>query len=319
VNRLLVALLVTALPTVAVAGKVVERVVAVINEDIILETEVEQATVPHLRGAPDMESNEGKKAWEAVKRKALDDLIESRLVMQQAAELKLSVQSEEVDRAIEEVKKQNKLDDATFVEALKQQGFTMEGYRKNLRRQILGLKVINTAVRSRVSVSDDEVKTYYNQNTRQLEGQTNAHLRQVLVSVPTDAPAAEADRRKKVALKVVELARAGKSFVELAKAYSDDEMTKADGGDLGWVGPGVLQDALEQEVAGMVKGDVRGPVRTARGWHVLQLVERQAAAVRPLEEVKDQIRKQLYDQQVEKATQAWIKELRKKAHVDIRL
>jgi parvulin-like peptidyl-prolyl isomerase len=113
--------------------------------------------------------------------------------------------------------------------------------------------------------------------------------------------------------------RGGRSFVELAKSVSDDELTKDEGGDLGWVGPGVLQEELDSVVAGMSPGDVRGPIRTSRGWHVIQLVERKSGGLRPFEEVKEQLRKQLYDEQVEKATQSWLKELRKRAHVDVRL
>ncbi len=303
----------------AFAAKVIEKVAAVVNDDIILETEVEQFAVPLLRGPLDIDAPESKKQWDELKRKALEQLIEARLVGQQAIELKLTVNPDEVDRAMEEVKHQNKLDDSTFVEALKQQGFTPESYRKNLKRQILELKVINTAVRSRVTVSDDEVKTFYQQNARQMNGQTNAHLRQILIALSPDASAEDVERRRKVAAKVVELARSGKSFEELAKAYSDDELTKQEGGDLGEVGPGVLQDALEQVVSGMDAGDVRGPIRTARGWHVLQLVGRKSAQLKPFEEVKDAIRKQLYDSQIEKATQSWIRELKKRAHVDVRL
>ena len=69
----------------------------------------------------------------------------------------------------------------------------------------------------------------------------------------------------------------------------------------------------------MEPSDVRGPIRTDRGWVVLQLVERKSGDLKPYEEIKEQLRKQLYDQQVEKAQQSWLRELRKKAHVDIRL
>lgn len=301
------------------AGKVIERVVAVVNDDIILETEVEQWAAPQLRPGVDPETAAGKKAWEELKRKALDQLIDSRLEAQQATELKLTVTNEEVERASESVREQNKLDEATFKEALKQQGFTMESYRKTLKRQLLELKVLNTAVRSRVNVSDDEVKTYYQQNAAQLAGSKEAHLRQILVAVPADATADDVARRQRVAQKLVDAARGGKSFVELAKSSSDDELTKDEGGDLGWVGPGVLQDGLDSVVAGMSPGDVRGPIRTSRGWHVIQLVERKSGGLRPLDEVREQLRKQLYDEQVEKATQSWLKELRKRAHVDVRL
>src|SRR5207253_1576671 len=148
------------------------------------------------------------------------------------------------------------LDDSTFAEALKSQGFTPEGYRKSLKRQMLELKVINTAVRSRVSVSEEEVKTFYQQNERQMSGDKTGHLRQILLALSPDASPAEVERKKHVAESIVAQARKGTSFVELAKKYSDDDLTKADGGDLGWIGKGVLQDALDEAVASMDAKDV---------------------------------------------------------------
>jgi peptidyl-prolyl cis-trans isomerase SurA len=298
---------------------VIERVVAVVNEEIILDTEVEQWAAPSLKPNIDYDAPEGQKLWEEAKRKALDGLIDARLEAQQAVELKLGVTNEEIDRALESVREQNHLDESTFREALKQQGFTMESYRKTLKRQLLELKVLNTAVRSRVNVTDDEVKAFYQQSERALGGDKQAHLRQIVIAVPPDASASEVDRKKRVAQKVLDAARGGTSFAELAKKFSDDALTKNDGGDLGWVSHGSLNDTLEDAVAGMDAGDLRGPVRTSRGWVVLQLVERKAGDLKPYDEVKEALRKQLYDQQVEKATQSWLRELRKKAHIDIRL
>ena len=299
------------------ASRVIDKVAAVVNDEIILETEVEQMAATQYRG-PDPETPDGKKQWDEIKHKALDAMIDSKLVQQQASELKLSVTPEEVDRAVEQVKTQNKLDDATFRSALEQQGFTMEGYRKTLKKQILELKVINTAVRSRVTVSDDEVKTYYHQNEKLMAGDRQSHLRQILIAVPEKASDADAATKQRVATKVVELARNGTSFTELAKQYSDDDGTKASGGDLGWVGKGVLVDALDDAMQAMEPNDVRGPIRTDRGWVILQMVERKSGDLKPYEEIKEQLRKQLYDQQVEKAQQSWLRELRKKAHVDVR-
>lgn len=306
-----------ALVSVAHAGHVIERVVAVVDDEIVLASDLEQAAAGMYRG-PDPATPDGQKQWDETKRKALDQLVDSKLIEEQARELKLSVTSEEVDRAIQQVKEQNHLDDATFRSALEQQGFSMESYRKVLRRQILELKVISQAVRSRVTVSDDEVKTYYKQNEKLLAGDRQSHLRQILVAIPDHASDADIATKKNVAAKVVELARGGTSFTELAKQYSDDDGTKASGGDLGWVGKGVLVDALDEAMASMEPGDVRGPIRTDRGWVVLQMVERKAGDMKPYDEIKEQLRKQLYDQQVEKAQQSWIRELRKKAHVDIR-
>src|SRR5579871_2778278 len=95
----------------ALAVKIVDRVIAVVNDEIVLASEVDQWVIPLLRGV-DPESPAGKKKLEELKRQALDKLIDSKLVAQQAVELKLSVTSEEVDRALDEVKRQNNLGDS---------------------------------------------------------------------------------------------------------------------------------------------------------------------------------------------------------------
>lgn len=178
---------------------------------------------------------------------------------------------------------------------------------------------MSQAVRSRVSVGDEEVRTYYKQNEKALSGEDRqVRLRQILIGMNDKMGDDEIEKKKRVAVKVVELAREGHSFAELAKQYTDDEGTKDVGGDLGFLSKGTLVDELDEAVQAMEPGDVRGPIRTARGWVILQLVERKAADIRPFAEVKEALRKQLYDQQVEKAQQSWLKELRKKAHVEVR-
>jgi peptidyl-prolyl cis-trans isomerase SurA len=308
---------VAAMMPVLMGARVIDRIVAVVNDEIVLDSELEQWTAPNLRNPVDLDTPEGAAMFETLKKKSLEKLIESRLVAQQASELKLSVTSDEVDRAVDEVKRQNKLDDASFAEALKGQGFTMEGYRKNLKKQILELKVLNTAVRSRVQVSEEEIRTAYQQNDRQNAGERLAHLREIVLKLGKDASPDEIERKRRLAAKLVGEARDGKPFGELAKAYSESD-SKSDGGDLGFVQTGNLVDALAEVVAQMDPGDIRGPLRTTAGFSVLELVEWKSGNLRPYEEVKEQLRRQLYDQQVEKATSAWVKELRKKAHVDIR-
>ncbi len=319
--RTLVALSIALLAGVLLAGsagaRTIDRVVAVVNDEIVLDSELEQFAAASARGPVELETPDGARAFEAMKKKALDRLIDSRLIAQQAAELKLTATSEEIDRAVDEVKKQHNLDDATFTEALKGQGFTMESYRKDLKKQILELKVINTAVRSRVSVSDEEVKTAYLQSDRQYATDRMAHLREIVLKVPKGASAEELERRQKLAGRIITEARGGRPFTELAKAYSEAD-SKGEGGDLGWVQAGSLVDELSEIVKQMDPGDVRGPIRTSQGFAILELVEWKSGNLRPFEEVKEQLKRQLYDQQVEKATTAWVKELRKKAHVDVR-
>ncbi len=299
-------------------AKVIDRVVAVVNEEIILDSELDQWTAAQMHAPVDLDTVEGARTFDTMKKKQVDRLIESRLIAQQATALNLKVSDDEVERAVEEVKRQNKLDDAAFTEALKGQGLSMEVYRKNLRKQVLELKVVNTAVRSRVTVSDEEVRTAYNQSDRQNAGERLAHLREIVFVVPKGASADEIDKKRKLATKILSEANgSGHDFGDLAKSYSEGE-SKSEGGDLGWVQAGSLVDELHEVVIAMDAGDLRGPIRTQQGFVLLQLVGWKAGNLRPFEEVKEQLRRQLYDQQVDKAMSSWVKELRRKAHVDIR-
>lgn len=299
-------------------AKVVDRVVAVVNDEVVLDSELDQWTAAQLRAPVDLDTLEGARTFEAMKKKQIDRLIESRLISQQATALNLKVTDDEVERAVEEVKRQNKLDDAQFTAALKDQGFSMEAYRKNLRKQVLELKVVNTAVRSRVSVSDEEVRTAYNQSDRQNAGERLAHLREIVFVLPKNASADEVEKKRRLATKVLsDVQGAGRDFGELAKVHSEGE-SRSEGGDLGWVQAGSLVDELHEVVVAMDPGDVRGPIRTAQGFVLLQLIAWKAGNLRPFDEVKEQLRRQLYDQQVDKAMASWLKELRRKAHVDVR-
>jgi parvulin-like peptidyl-prolyl isomerase len=312
------ALCLSLLSAPALAGTVVDRVVAVVNDEVILLSEVDQMAAPTYREAADLSTLEGRRKFDAHRRKVLDSLIEKQLIAQKAKEMKIQVTLDEVRRAVEEVKKNNGLDDAQFREALRQQGFSIDSYQKQLRQQLLELKVINQEVRSRVSVADEEVRAHYAQSVRQAAGdESQVHLRQIFLALPKGADQATVEARSKVALALVEQARAGADFAGLARKQGEDPLSRA-GGDLGWIARGDLPDQLREVVASMEVGDVRGPVRSDRGLHVIQLVEKKEGGAKSYEEMKEQLRQQLYQQQVEKGISNWTKELRRKAHVDVR-
>ena len=303
-------------------GQVFERIVAIVNEDIILLSEVEERVGPIVaemqRRGEITERNQGAQIM-LLRRRVLDLLIDERLMLQQAQQLKLGVTSEEIDRALEEIRKQNNVEMDELVKALAQQGMTLAQYRQDLRKQILRLKVVNAAVRSRVSVSDEEVRAYYDQMVRGAGGQRSVHASHIFIAIPDGATPAEVERRRRLAGEIVRRARAGEDFAKLAKEYSEDSATKDEGGDLGYLTRGSLPKALEEVVFHMEAGEVRGPIRASRGFHVIKVLGRRDEGVKPFAEVKEQLRQQLYAQEMEKATKTWLQELRKKSHIEIRL
>jgi len=299
------------------SARMVEKIAAVVGENVVLASEVEEKAGPLMADISRVTDPEKRAARAAaLRREVLERLIDDELVLQQAVELKLSVTSEQIDSSIEEIKKQNSIDDDQLREALKQQGMTMAGYRADLKRQLLRYRVINIAVGSRVNVSDEEVKAYYE---RHMKGGANVQVRasHIFIAIPDGADLATAGEKEAQAKKVLERAKT-EDFAKLAREVSDDAATRADGGDLGYFGKDMLPKPIEELVFAMKPGEVRGPVRADRGFHIIKLIDRKMKDPKPLDEVKDDIRMQLRQKDMERQTKIYLAELRKKTLVDIR-
>jgi peptidyl-prolyl cis-trans isomerase SurA len=299
-------------------ARLVEKVAAVVGDNIILASEVEEKAAPMLADASRI-GDPAKRAARAtaLRREVLDRLIDDELILQQATDLKLSVTNEQVDQSIEEIKKQNSLDDDQLKEALRGQGMSMAGYRADLKRQLLRYRVLNIAVGSRVSISDEEVKGYYERHMKD-GGNVQVRASHIFIAIPDGSDAATVAEKQAWAKKLLDRAKGGEDFAKLAKQYSDDAATRGDGGDLGMFGKDMLPKAIEEIVFSMQPGELAGPVRADRGFHVIKLISRKVGDAKPLAEVQDDIRIQLRQKEMEKQTKSYLAELRKKTLVDIR-
>jgi peptidyl-prolyl cis-trans isomerase SurA len=299
-------------------ARVVEKIAAVVGENVILASEVEEKAAPLLAEVSRI-PDPGKRSARAsaLRREVLERLIDDELILQQATDLKLSITSEQVDASIEEIKRQNNIDDDQLRQALKSQGMSMAAYRADLKRQLLRFRVLNIAVGSRVTISDEDVKAYYD---RHMKSGENVQVRasHIFVAIPEGADTAAVAEKQAQAVKILERAKAGEDFAKLARELSDDPATRAEGGDLGYFGRDMLPKAIEEMVFAMKPGDIRGPVRADRGFHVIKLVDRKSKDAKPLDEVKDDIRMQLRQKEMERQTKTYLAELRKKTLVDIR-
>jgi len=306
------------LMTGAAQARVVEKIAAVVGDSIILGSEIEEKAAPLLAEVSRLpEASKRAARAAALRREVLERLIDDELILQQAAELKLTVTSEQVDASIEEIKRQNNIDDDQLREALRAQGMSMAAYRADLKKQLLRFRVINIAVGSRVTISDDDVKTYYD---RHMKDGANVQVRasHIFIAIPENADPSVVAEKQAQAKKLLDRALAGEDFAKLAREASDDPATRAEGGDLGYFGKDMLPKAIEELVFAMKVGEVRGPIRVDRGFHVIKLVDRKVKDPKPFDEVKDDIRMQLRQKDMERQTKIYLAELRKKTLVDIR-
>jgi peptidyl-prolyl cis-trans isomerase SurA len=300
-------------------GRVVEKIAAVVGDEIVLNSEVEELAAPFMKDISAI-SNPKERAVRAaaLRREVLDRLIDDHLIQQQAQELKISVSTEDVDRSIEQIKKDNGLTDAALRDELRKVGQTPESYRQEIRKQIIRYRVINIAVGSKVSVSDNDVQSYYD---RHMKAGSNVQVRasHIFIGIPENADAATVLEKERTAKKLLERAKGGEDFGKLAKEFSEDPATRNEGGDLGFFGKDMLPKPIEEMVFAMKIGEVRGPVRADRGFHVIKLVDRRAKDVKPLADVKEELRNMLKTKEMERQTKNYLTELRKKTLVDVRL
>jgi peptidyl-prolyl cis-trans isomerase SurA len=320
--RLLGVVVVGLVSTVRLAGpaeaRVVEKVAAVVGTDIILASEVEEKAGPLMADVSRIPEAEKRAARaSALRREVLDHLIDDELISAQAAELRLTVTPEQVDASIAEIKRQNNIDDEQLKQALRGQGMTMAGYRSDLKKQLLRFRVLNIAVGSKINVSDEDVRAYYERHYKAGSANVQVRASHIFLSIPEGADAGAIADKEALGRKLVERA-ATEDFAKLAKEYSDDAATRGEGGDLGFFGKDMLPKPIEDLVFAMKLGEVRGPVRAERGFHVIKLLDRKVAEAKPLAEVDEEIRMQLRQKEMEKQTKGYLADLRKRTLVDIR-
>jgi parvulin-like peptidyl-prolyl isomerase len=300
--------------------RIVDRVVAVVNDAVVLNSELMICVAPmsgELENIKDVK--ERRRRQEKLKSQILDEMVNEELIVQAADESKLEVSAKEVQNALDEIKRQNKLDDNQLAEALRLQGYSLASYRKDVRRQILRMRAVNMLVRPRVTVTDDDVRAKYDANNRRSASVSKVRLRHVLVALPTKPSERQLSEAKEKAAKVIQRARNGEDFSELAKALSNDESSAPSGGDLGWIERGSIPTEWEVIVFAMAKGETRGPIDGPRGLHVFHVSDLEKNAAKAFEEVKDKIRNDLVRREMDRQTSQWLDELRKKAHIQSKL
>jgi peptidyl-prolyl cis-trans isomerase SurA len=316
-KRLALVLLLAATPA---SARVVEKIAAVVGEDIVLSSEVEEHAAPFMQEISAMPNPTQRAARaSALRREILDRLVDERLIIQQAAELKLSVSSEDVDRSIEQIKKENGgLTDAQLTSELVKAGQSMASYRQEIKKQILRYRVLNIAVGSKVTVSDTDVQSYYDGHMKSGD-HVQVKASHIFVAIPENADGVTLKAKEKFAHDLLERAQKGEDFAKLAKDFSQDPATRDEGGDLGYFGRDMLPKPIEEMVFSMKVGEVRGPVRADRGFHVIKLIDRRVKEVKPLAEVREELRNQLRQKEMERQTKNYLSDLRKRTLVDVRM
>jgi peptidyl-prolyl cis-trans isomerase SurA len=302
-------------------AEVVDRVAAVVNQDIITLSEVEERAAPEMeRLSAERDPKKRAEARQALLLRFTNQLIGEKLMDKEIKELGLSATEREVDQAIDDVLRQNNLESREALEErIRAEGLSMKTYREVLAGQMSRMKLVQLKVSPRVKLTEADLRAEYAQYTKNERGDAEVHARHILLQLPKNAPADQVEATRKRALAIVaEARRPGMDFEALARARSEGP-SAADGGDLGFFRRGQMVPAFDKVVFGLKVGEVSEPVRTDFGWHVIKVEERRAVDVPKFDDLREQLAEKLRREKTEKFVEQYVAELRRNAIVQVKL
>jgi len=304
--------------TISSSEAVVDRVVAVVNQEIITLSEVEKWAKPFGEKIITEDRLERREQWQEVYRRVLEKLIEEKLIDQEVKKNGIKISSKEIEATLEEVKRRNTATQEELERALAAEGLTLDAYKKQIEKGLQRKKLINWSVKVEMKLGEKELRDFYQKNADRYRPNESYRPSHILFVVPKDATPDEVKEIKKKCQTVLEKIKGGSDFGEMVLLYSQDTSSK-DMGDLGYFKKGELVPAFEREALRLKIGEVSGIVRTEFGFHIIKLLDRKGIEPLPFEEVKERIQADYYESEMEKAYKQYLSTLKEKSIIEIKL
>ena len=303
------------------SGKVVEEIIARVNNEIITKSEYDKALSQteedtrqdcKAKCTPEQLETE----IESRKKTALRDLVDQSLLAQRGKDLGISVETDVV-KQLDQIRIQNNLKDMDELEkAVSSQGLNWEDFKNNIRNHILTQKVVSQEVGSHINIGESDARKYYDEHKGDFVRPEQVALREIIVNTEGKKDSELPDLKKKAetALKRV---KDGEDFAEIAKRLSDGS-TKEQGGYIGTFKRGELAKQLEDVVFVMKRNDLTDVIETKQGYLVFQVLEHYDEGQQSFEKVQEEIKERLYNEKLEPAVREYLKTLREESYVVIK-
>ncbi len=318
-------LLFLTLPASTLAN-VVDRSVAIVNEDTITLSEVNELGKTFFQKiSEETPANQLADVLQQARKTVIDKLIDKKLLLQQAKKLNIRVSDEDVENALKNLLANNKSTMEQFRKEIGTMGMSEKQYREDLRDQILSSKLINYEIRSKVVITEDKIKDYYDNtlSSEKMGGNGEYYILQIgftWESKDRDGTKTTQAGARAKAEKVRNLALKGDDFKTLARQYSDLP-SAADGGDLGAFQKHEMAAYIRDAVANLKTGEISQIVETEKGYQFFKVLpnhgDGKTITKAPYESVKEEIRERLYQQSMELRYKDWLKAIRDKAYIKI--
>jgi peptidyl-prolyl cis-trans isomerase SurA len=297
---------------------IVDRIVAVVNDEIITLYDLNETLKPYEENIQALGYPPEKARQTLFKLRAdlLNKLVDQKLTDQQIKKNNLTISAQEIDMTIERIKESRSYTDEDLRAGLAEQGLTIEEYRENLKKQLLRGKLVNREVKSKVVITSAEIEKYYNEHIEKYAGETKYHLWNIYIrfSQMTD------ESQKQIAFgkmkTVLSQLKQGQSFESLA-AQAPDSPQSPQGTDLGLYRLDELSPQLRNVVKDMKAGGYSSIIETDSGYQIIYVQKVLVTAPKTLAEVKSEIEDVLYNEAIDRRYNTWLSELRERSHIKI--
>ncbi len=300
------------------AQTIVEEIIARVNDGIITKSDLQRSRDQLQQDVKQQQNATGDFATK--EKNLLRDLIDQKLLIQQAKDEGISVDNDLIKR-LDEIRKQNHLESMDDLEkAAKEQGVSFEDFKDNMKNSMLTQKAIGQDVGRRIQITPAEVSKYYEAHKAEFKAPESVRLAEILVSTEakSTAPAPDAAAAEAKAKGLLEQIKGGASFEELAKKSSDDPNSAPQGGDLGVFHKGELAPELESVVYALQPGQTTDVLRTKQGFIILKVLDHKPEGVVSEKEAENEIQERLYYEKLQPAVREYLTQLREEAYIDIK-
>jgi len=302
------------------AGKVFDRVVGVVDGDMITLSDLD-AAMPRYgmanvldEGNPLDKEIRLKQARKAV----LEFIIEDRLLEKVANRFGIKVDDKEADKTIERMKQDGNISDEQIKKELAAQGFSMEGYRHFLTTQIRKSRIIEALIKPQISMTEEKIREYYQRHADDYLS-PEVRVSQIFIQVPAEPTAKDWKQAEKKMREVLQRLKKGATFEKTAALYSDDTASANSGGDLGFFKKGEMLPMLEEVIFKMEPGEVSGVIQSSLGLHLVKVTDKKEGSTPPLEEIKARVMDDYYREEATRLYTKWLEDLKSRFNTEIKL
>jgi peptidyl-prolyl cis-trans isomerase SurA len=260
-----------------------DRIIAVVNEDVIMQSELEAK----IRTVREQIQQQGAQVppTSVLENQVLERLIQNRVQLQLAERAGIRVDDESLNRTISNIAASNNVSLTQFREILEQDGYSYETFRENMRNEITLTQLRKRHVENRIVITEKEIDNFLANQEIQGSFSTEIRLSHILLSLPEAATDNEIEQVKQMATKVREDLLAGADFAETAATVSDGG-TAGIGGDLGWRKSNDIPSLFAEYIPEMKKGDISEIIQNPSGFHIIKITDMQSDSENIVEQTR---------------------------------